>query len=165
MIHPPVAPANRPVLSSGWATNSAMNAMSSVLVEDFYRPWAVRAGKQHAEKHFVVAGRVGMALMGIAMFVIAVLSYYWQRYANVPILDFVLGVMAFAYAGLLGVYFTALFTDRGSNRSVILALGAGFLVVLGLQLWGRVAFPWQLCAGTLVAFLVCVIEKKPNVQH
>ncbi|HSI05410.1 MAG TPA: sodium:solute symporter, partial [Myxococcota bacterium] len=139
--------------------------MSSVLVEDFYRPWCVHHHKQRAEKHFVFAGRVGMALMGLAMFVVAVLSFYWQRYANVPILELVLGVMAFAYAGLLGVYFTAVFTDRGSNRSVVLALAAGFLVVLGLQLWSRVAFPWQLCAGTLVAFLVCVVEKGPDVQH
>ena len=146
-------------------TNSAMNAMSSVLVEDFYRPWCVRHGKQHAEQHFVVAGRYGMALMGLAMFAIAVLSFYWQRYANVPILELVLGVMAFAYAGLLGVYFTAVFTDRGSNRSVALALAAGFLTVLALQLSTKLAFPWQLCAGTLVAFLVCVIERNPNVQH
>ncbi len=151
-------------------TNSAMNAMSSVLVEDFYRPWRIRRGEHREEKHFVTAGRLGMGLMGFAMFVVAVLSYYWQRYAEVPILELVLGVMAFAYAGLLGVYFAAVFTRRGTDRSVVLALGGGFVTILVLQKYvatslglpealARLAFPWQLCIGTLVAFLICVVEK------
>lgn len=165
-------------------TNSAMNAMSSVLIEDFYRPWSVRHGKQQPERHFVRAGRVGMALMGLAMFVIAVASYYWQQYANVPLLELVLGVMAFAYAGLLGVYFCAIFTKRGSSLTVVLALAAGFVSILVLQkyvatllglppLLTRLAFPWQLCIGTLAAFLVCVVGSpppataagEPHVQH
>ena len=147
-------------------TNSAMNAMASVLVSDFYRPWKGTA----SDEHFVRAGRVGMALMGAFMFVISVLSFFWQRYANVPILEFVLAVMTFAYAGLLGVYFTAVFTTRGSNVSVIAGLAVGFIVILVLQrymidLFGlptalkSLAFPWQLCIGTLAAFLTCVIGK------
>lgn len=146
-------------------TNSAMNAMSSVLIEDFYRPWSIRHGKQHPERHFVRSGRVGMALTGAAMFVVAVLSFYWQRYANMPILELVLGVMTFAYAGLLGVYFAAVFTKRGTSLTVVLALGAGFLTILALQLRGGLAFPWQLVIGTLVAFLVCVVGEPKNVQH
>jgi solute:Na+ symporter, SSS family len=143
-------------------TNSAMNAMSSVLIEDFYRP--LRSDR--TEAHYVHAGRMGMALMGLLMFAMSLLSYYWQRYANLPILEFVLAIMTFAYAGLLGVYFTAIFTRRGSNGSVILALAAGFLTILLLQkytidflglpdAWKALAFPWQLCVGTLISFLTC----------
>jgi Na+/proline symporter len=87
-----------------------------------------------------------------------------------PLLDFVLGVMAFAYSGLLGVYATALFTKRGSANSVIAALIGGFLVILAFQgfiidglglptaLRG-IAFPWQLCLGTAVAFVICALGK------
>ena len=148
-------------------TNSALNAMSSVMVQDFYRPWKDKRGGAQ-ERHFVVAGRWGMALAGLAMFGFAVLSFYWQRASDKPLLEFALQVMVFAYAGLLGVYFTALFSRRGNTNSVIAALVAGFVTVaccqpylvalLGLpaQL-GQLAFPWQLCIGTAVATLVCLI--------
>lgn len=159
-------------------TNSAMNAMSSVLIEDFYRPWVSRRAA-YDDAHFVRAGRVGMAAMGGAMLLMSILSFYWQRYANVPILEFVLAIMTFAYAGLLGVYFTAMFTQRGSNLSVILALGAGFATILVLQKYSidivglpavlkALAFPWQLCIGTLVAFLTCAAapgQRKANADE
>ncbi|SOB78561.1 transporter, SSS family [Sphingomonas guangdongensis] len=142
-------------------TNSALNAMSSVLITDFYRPWRERHGAA-PERHFVIAGRWGMAVVGVLMFAMAVLSFYWQRYTDMPLLEFALQVMVFAYAGLLGVYFVAVFTTRGTTASVIAGLLAGFGVVLALQpftfgpvLAPGLAFPFQLCLGTLVAALVC----------
>ena len=147
-------------------TNSALNAMSSVMVQDFYRPWS-EARRPRPERHYVVAGRWGMALIGVAMFAMAALSFYWQRYSDTPLLEFALQVMVFAYAGLLGVYFTAVFSTRGSTASVIAALITGFVAVLlcqpyvvdllGLpEVLRRLSFPYQLCFGTLVATLVCL---------
>ncbi|MEC4594936.1 MULTISPECIES: sodium:solute symporter family transporter [Nitrospirillum] len=146
-------------------TMSALNAMSSVLIQDFYRPWHA-ARHQVGEHHYVMAGRFGMAAVSAATLVMAIGSYYWQHYTRAPLLDFVLSVMNFAYAGLLGVYFTALFTNRGSSVSVMVALAGGFLVVLALQPavaralslpagLQNLAFPWQLCVGTLAAFAIC----------
>ena len=146
-------------------TNSALNAMSSVLIQDFYRPWRERRGGA-AEVHYVHAGRAGMALIGVAMFVMAIVSFYWQRHTDMGLLEFALQVMVFTYAGLLGVYFTALFTRRGTTGSVILALILGFVAVLLLQpaiaaaiglpaaLRG-LSFPFQLCIASLLAFIVC----------
>jgi SSS family solute:Na+ symporter len=150
-------------------TNSALNAMSSVMVQDFYRPWLEKR-RTREEHHYVVAGRWGMAIAGLAMFAMAVVSYYWQQSSDTPLLEFALQVMVFAYAGLLGVYFTALFSKRGSTNSVIAALIAGFVAVaccqpyiaagLGLPEWlGKLAFPWQLCIGTLVATVVCLVPR------
>ena len=146
-------------------TNSALNAMSSVAVQDFYRPWRERRGAA-SEAHFVRAGRIGMALIGFAMFLTAIVSYYWQHSTDMGLLEFALQVMVFSYAGLLGVYFTAIFTRRGSTGSVIAALLGGFVVVLLLQpgiaraiglphVLASLAFPYQLCIGTLAAFLIC----------
>jgi hypothetical protein len=98
----------------------------------------------------------------------SVLCFYWQRYTEAPLLTFALGVMTFAYSGLLGVYFTVLFTSRGSSRSVISALGTGFLTIALQQSyvvdvaglppsWKSLAFPFQLCIGTAVAFATCAI--------
>ncbi|MFM5915954.1 MAG: sodium:solute symporter [Novosphingobium sp.] len=155
------------VFAAGIATtNSALNAMSSVMVQDFYRPFKERRGGA-GEQHYVMAGRWGMALAGAAMFAMAVLSFYWQRATDKPLLEFALQVMVFSYAGLLGVYFTALFSARGSTYSVIAALVAGFVTVACCQPYlvkamhlpqvlGTLAFPWQLCIGTAVATLVCL---------
>jgi Na+/proline symporter len=157
--------------------NSGLNSMSSVIVEDFYRPWKNRHAKV-SEMHFVRAGQVSMGVVGIALFLMSVLCFYWQRYTDMPLLDFALSVMVFSYSGLLGVYFTVLFTKRGSHRSVLWALAIGFLVTLFMQSfvidnlpipegWKAVknlAFSWKLCIGTLVAFLVCVAGNDNNLK-
>lgn len=144
------------------AINSGLISMSAVLVNDLYRPFA---GTRN-EAHFVRMGRIASVVLGMALLGMALLSYHWQRYTDAALLDFVLGVMAFAYSGLLGVYGIALFTRRGSSGSVIAAFVAGFLTVLGFQPYvidslglplamKGVAFPWQLVLGTAVAALVC----------
>ena len=151
------------------AINSGLISMAAVLINDFYRPWKERHG-EHREQHFIFAGRVTTVLLGLALFAMSILCYYWQRYSSLPLLDFVLGVMAFAYSGLLGVYFTALFTRRGSSTSVIAALIAGFVTILAFQgfivdsiglpaAMKTIAFPWQLCIGTAVATVVCLLGK------
>ncbi len=146
--------------------NSGLNSMSSVIVEDFYRPWRESKGAT-TDGQFVRAGQVFMGVVGISLFLMAVLCFYWQQYSDMPLLDFALSVMVFSYSGLLGVYFTVIFTRRGSTLSVILALAVGFLITLlqqpyivdslGLpESWKGLAFTWKLCIGTFVAFLVCV---------
>ncbi len=162
--------------------NSGLNSMSSVIVEDFYRPWKNRSMKNRrakaSEMHFVRAGQVSMGVVGIALFLMSVLCFYWQRYTDMPLLDFALSVMVFSYSGLLGVYFTVLFTKRGSHASVLWALAIGFLVTLFMQAfildnlpipesWKAVknlAFSWKLCIGTLIAFLVCVAGNDNNLK-
>jgi hypothetical protein len=87
----------------------------------------------------------------------AMLSYFWQRYSELSLISFALGVMTFAYTGLLGVYFAAIFTDRGNATTVPLALAGGFVTVLALQpyIFGiNISFSWQMCAGTFVAFVI-----------
>ncbi|MDB5721669.1 MAG: sodium:solute symporter, partial [Alphaproteobacteria bacterium] len=77
---------------------------------------------------------------------------------------------------LLGVYFTALFTRRGSSASVIWALATGFAAILVQQDyvvdwlglppgWKMLAFPYQLTIGTAVAFLTCVAARGGRQDH
>jgi solute:Na+ symporter, SSS family len=154
------------------AINSGLISMSAVLVNDLYRPFAAH----RSEAHFVQMGRIASIVLGLALLGMALLSYYWQRYADSALLDFVLGVMAFAYSGLLGVYGVALFTRRGNSASVIAAFVAGFLTVLAFQPFTidalglpaamkAIAFPWQLVLGTTVAAVVCAAgSAKPQVS-
>ena len=58
--------------------NSGLNSMSSVIVQDFYRPWLERKSKR-SEKHFVFIGQISMGLVGLALFLMSILCYYWQN--------------------------------------------------------------------------------------
>ena len=82
-------------------------------------------------------------------------------------LSFALGVMAFAYTGLLGVFGAAIFTKRGNSTTVPLALLGGFMTVLLLQpyvlgaaLDFKLGFAWQILGGTIVAFGVMLSGKE-----
>ena len=162
------------------AINSGLISMSSVLINDFYRPYVLRQRGLAAisaadEMQFVRDGRIAVLVLAAALFAMSILCFYWQRYTDMPLLEFVLSVMAFAYSGLLGVYGVALFTTRGSTASVIAALAAGFIAtmlqqsfivdMLGLpESWKILAFPWQLCIGTAIAFLVCLMGNQTAPQ-
>jgi Na+/proline symporter len=141
--------------------------MASVLVADLYAPWRRKRQPATSERHFVRAGQLAMLGTAIALSLMAILCYYWQQYSDMPLLAFALSVMVFSYSGLLGVFFTALFTRRGNSRSVTAALLTGFVITLLLQPYVLqkisptlaaldLGFTWQLCLGSLIAFLVCV---------
>ncbi len=146
---------------------SGLSAMSSVLISDFYRPW--REARSGADpEHYVFAGRCGMVLFAFLLAAMAVLCFYWQRYTDMALLEFALAVMAFAYSGLIGVFFTSVCSKRGSSRSVIAALITGFVVILAQQsyvvdalglpvLFKSLSFPWQLLIGVGASIIVCMV--------
>lgn len=151
--------------------NSGLNSMASVLVEDMYRPWRKKQlanlNGSDAPSHYVAAGRVAMLLVAMGLGAMAMLCFYWQQFSDMPLLAFALSVMIFSYSGLLGVYITALFSQRGSTASVTLALISGFIATLVLQPYVQqtflpshwqldLGFTWQLCLGTLISTLVCL---------
>lgn len=160
--------------------NSALNSMSSTVLNDFYRP--IVPGR--SERHYLLVGRVGVGVWGVVLGAFACLCVYWQQRGGQTLIDFALGVMTFAYAGLLGVFFTAVLTRRGNGPSAIAALIVGFLVVLAMNrpAWGLVVdvktiaeraqrggvprvldwfwtlgFTWKLALASVVSFAVCVL--------
>ncbi len=148
--------------------NSGLNSMSSVMIQDLYRPWLEKRNRIKEEKHFIFAGRLGMLITAIALSAMAILSYYWQKYTDMPLLAFALSVMVFSYSGLLGVFFNAIFTSRGNANTVLLALIAGFTTTLLFQTYVQdalniswfkfdLAFPYQLCIATAISFIICYL--------
>jgi SSS family transporter len=151
--------------------NSALNAMSSTFVSDFYRP--LRPARR--EEHYLLVARLGVAGWGIVMGLFAAFCIWWQSQPDRAgtLLQLALGVMVYAYTGLLAVFCCALFTKRGSTRSVLAALAAGFLLTLALEpilfkLWAPrlglpdapLAFPWRMFFATAAAFLVCILGSR-----
>ena len=117
---------------------------------------------------WVVLAVVGFgALLGA----FAVLCVFWQRAQGQTLIDFALGVMTFAYSGLLAVFLAALFTGRGNARTVIAALLTGCCAIALMQnaVWvhwapaawrdWRLAYPWQMLLATALAFAVCCLGR------
>lgn len=143
-----------------------LTSMSSAFVNDLYRP--ARPGR--SDRHYLLIGRLGVAAFGVVLGLFAAGCIYWYNAQKQTLIDFALSVMAFAYAGLLGVFFTAVLTRRGNAASAIASLVVGFVAVAlmepaiwkwwtaaaGLRSWERaiIAFPWRLTIGAAVAFLV-----------
>jgi SSS family transporter len=149
--------------------NSGLNSMSSVAVQDIYRGW-FKKGVEVAEDKLVRVGRVTMGIVAIALGCVALLCYYWQQYTDTPLLAFALSVMVFSYSGLLGIYFTALFSERGTPGSIVTALIVGFAIPMLMQPYVQslylpeawqfdLAFTWQLVVGTAVSTLICLSRK------
>jgi len=146
------------------STNSVLGAMASVAVEDIYKPWRLKQGEVD-EMHFVKASKKAVLFFAVSLSAMAMISYFWQRYSELSLIGFALGVMAFAYTGLLGVYFSAIFTNRGNSKTVPIALACGFFTVLALQpyIFGvTLGFSWQIVIGTLVAFLIMQVGKNES---
>jgi Na+/proline symporter len=146
--------------------NSGLNSMSSVAIQDIYKGWMHRNSTK-TEPQLVTAGRWCMVLVAALLSIVAMLCFYWQQYSDTPLLAFALNVMVFSYSGLLGVYFTTLFTERGNQSTVLAALIIGFLVPVLMQPYIQtlylpaswqfdLAFTWQLIIGTTISTLICM---------
>lgn len=153
--------------------NSGLNSMASVIVKDLIQPLIIRSGVNPKADLIVRCGQWAMAGIAVLLTGVACICFYWQQYSDMPLLQFALSVMIFSYSGLLGVYFTAIFTQRGSSRSVCLALLVGFAAPVALQpyilaIWlpegevWSIGFTWQLIIGASLATIVCMLGKTPH---
>ncbi|MEO1129013.1 MAG: sodium:solute symporter [Planctomycetota bacterium] len=155
--------------------NSGLNSMSSTVVNDFYRHLV----PDRTDRHYLLVGRIGVVLWGIVLGGFACLCVLWQRQGGQTLIDFALGVMTFAYAGLLGVFGTVVLTRRGNAASAVASLLVGFIAVLAMNkpVWGmfidtdamieqgpnvltrlwEFAFVWKLAIASTLAFLVCIL--------
>jgi Na+/proline symporter len=149
--------------------DSAINALASSAIADIYVPLRRKRGYAD-EAAGTEAPKLAVALMGVAMVAFAIVCIGLYNGHGRTLIDFALGVMAFAYTGMLGVFLTALLTNRGNTRSVVAALITGVLVVTALQpavlsRWSamlighslQLASTWWMPVGTILSFLVCVL--------
>lgn len=148
--------------------DSAITAMASCLVADVYAPWkAWRKGTRtddEGDMPDLAGSRLAVGIMGALLTGFAVLAIFMQEHGGDQLINFALGVMAFALAPLLGVFCAALFTRRGNVWSVYAALGIGMIAVLLLQpymlpKWTEIniAWPWWWVIVSPLCFVVCVL--------
>ena len=141
--------------------DSALTAMASTTVADFYRPIA------RVKRSELRVCRVAVVAWSVVLTLFACVCAYWQSRSDVPLVDFALGVMVFAYSGLLAVFLTALFTRRGNSASAVAALLVGFASTLALRLAATLALPvlsfgWQMLLATSLSFAVCCMGARTS---
>ena len=152
--------------------NSALNAMASTFVNDFYQ----KIVPNGTSRHFLWIGRASVIFWGVALGGFAMICIFWHRSSGQTLIDFALSVMMFAYAGLLAVFLAALFTKRGNQTTAISAMAVGMALIVLLQpnLWSphipnshtwwlsqiQIAFPWRMFIATSIAFLVCCLTRR-----
>ena len=158
--------------------DSAVNAMSASFVADLYLPMKKLRDCVEDEPHTdrsLQYSRIAVVVIGLLLTLFAVVAAYFQQSGGQKLIDFSLGIMAFAYAGLLGVFLTAILTNRGNNTSAIIALIAGAMIVLIMQpyimkpltTWlcnqpYQLTWPWWMVIATPTCFIICALP--PNIH-
>ncbi|MDG2054773.1 MAG: hypothetical protein P8J86_08700 [Phycisphaerales bacterium] len=154
--------------------DSALNAMASTSVADFYRPWhRWRHQRDPAPASELRVSRFAVVVWAVTLALFAMGCVLVQHNAEnrVSLIDFALGVMVFAYSGLLGVFLTILLTPRGNAWSAIAALIVGFIAVWLLQqdfmrievetaVYRPLWFGWQMLVATSLSFFVCAMGSR-----
>lgn len=145
--------------------DSALNAMAATTMNDLVEPWRRRRDLPPLEPTSATRwGRCSMVGWALLLAIVAYALAVWQSKDDRTLLEFALGVMSYAYAGLLGVFVVTLFTRRGSATSVVAALFAGAAVIaatepmlvrhLDVDWMPRLALGWRMTIAVLVATVI-----------
>ena len=126
--------------------DSALNALSTTWINDFYRPYITRDAP---ERHYLAAARISTVLFGLFLIAIAILSRDTQQ---VLILGLKIGT--FTYGALLGVFLLGFLTTRGNDLGNAIAMGTSICAVLFTELYTDTAWIWYVLIGTAVTFSI-----------
>ena len=158
------------LFSSAMSTfSSTNNAVASCRVADLHLPgasWRARRRGVTLSSDISMAklseSRLAVGLIGAGLTAFAVGAVFLQQAGGDTLINFALGVMAYALAPLLGVFCTALFTRRGNLVSVYAALITGIVLVQLLQpymvpawIGVKIAFPWWWVIVSPICFAIC----------
>jgi hypothetical protein len=147
---------------------SAIGAMASATIVDFYRPWRRRRDPDAApnDARDRRASRIATAGWSVLLAGFACVCIAWQRASDQTLIDFALGVMVYAYGGLLGVFLTAILTRRGNASTAVAAIVAGFAitaaieVAVALERMPAIAFPWRMTIATAASLAICAAGRR-----
>jgi Na+/proline symporter len=155
--------------------STAVNALATSFTRDWYQPYINPAATGAQSLRTV---RWATVVFSVLMVVVAsTTAYFVIVLPNVRIIPIVLGIYGYTYGSVLGIFLAGMLTKtRGNDRGNLIAMVVGFTVVTILsdlantiaRLFGKVAyvkpdwlptmeFPWWICFGTIVTFLVAVL--------
>lgn len=151
------------ILAAAMSTiSSSINALASSLTHDIYASWTGRRDPRHLFR----VGRAFSALWGVALIGGALLFEVYASGSDTPVVVLALSIASVTYGALLGTYLLAARWARARGRDVVGAVAVTVVVMLvvvfarrlaqsgwgWLEPVGRLAWPWYVPLGTLIAF-------------
>jgi SSS family transporter len=151
------------ILAAAMSTiSSSINALASAVTHDIYASWTGRTDPAHLLR----VGRAFSLAWGGALIGAALFFFRFASGTDTPVVVLALSIASITYGALLGTYILAGRWSRATGRDVIVAVGVTLacmlVVVFARQLaawpglgWlaplGRLAWPWYVPLGTLIA--------------
>ncbi len=151
--------------------STALNALATTATRDWYvdvfRPRASQEEQLSAVRWLTVFFAVLLIVVGAGTAWLTVMD------PTVRILPIALGIFGYTYGSLLGVFLLGMLTrSRGNDLGNVIAMLAGFAVVILLEIGGRqgwlptIAFPWRVTVGTLATFAVgCLFRTVDSCEN
>jgi SSS family transporter len=152
------------ILAAAMSTiSSSINALASSMTHDLYASWTGR----REPTHLLRVGRAFSLVWGLGLIAAALFFYVYASGSDTPVVVLALSIASITYGALLGTYLLAARWPRATGRDVVgavlvtvtvmllvvfarrLATDAG---IVWLEPLGRLAWPWYVPLGTLLAF-------------
>src|SRR4029453_4600189 len=163
--------------------STALNALATSFTRDWYETYI--NPQSTAEQSLRAARRATIGFSILMIVVASITSYLVIVRPDLRIIPIVLGIFGYTYGSLLGVFLCGIFTKRrGNNAGNIAAMIIGFVVVaivsglpnniariFGIKFYEQPAwlplmeFPWWICCGTIVTFLVAILFRTGREHH
>jgi len=134
--------------------DSALNALASTSVVDFYKPY-IRPN--FSDRHYLMISRGFTLLWGAILVGLAFLAKGWGS-----VLEVGLKVASFTYGALLGVFLLGMLTRASSEKGTTWGMLAGIVAVLLVSRFTAIAWTWYVFLGSLVTFLVGYLLSRLN---
>jgi solute:Na+ symporter, SSS family len=143
------------ILAAGMSNlSAALNALASTTVMDFYKPLATLRNPDRPEAHYLQMARRATVVWAVILFLVGLVARRWGS-----VLEAGLTIASILYGSLLGVFLLGLLTRSVQEKSAIVAMVAGLLLMLVIRQWTHIAFTWYVLIGTTATFLTgCVVS-------
>ncbi len=129
--------------------DSSLAGLSSSMLVDIYKPYI---SPKASERHYLFVSRLFVVFFCICLVTVALLCHQTKS-----ILVLGLKIGSFTYGSLLGVFLLGVTTRRGRCGTNIFAMLTSILIVLGVDRYTSVSWPWYVVIGTLWTYIFSYI--------
>ena len=158
------------ILAAAMGTHSsAINSLASSATHDLYAGWTGR----NDPVHLLRVGRLLSALWAVLLIFGAIFFHVLNRQGDTPVIGLALSIASITYGALLGTYILTGRWSRAQGRDVIIAVVSTVVIMVVIffakrissdpgMAWlepaGRLAWPWYVPLGTLLAVVIGTIS-------
>jgi Na+/proline symporter len=130
--------------------SSSLNSSATAAVNDFYRPWEKRRGKDSSTDRLLRISQQFTVFFGLVQICVGIGASYISR----SVVNDALAIAGFTAGILLGVFFLGVFTRRAHQSGVLIGMSVAICVLTYVKFGTAVAWPWYAIIGALTTCVV-----------